>query len=132
MSPDTQLLTQQLHQLARNYLPALTLFALAVGFALATVIASRFVGPFRPGREKNMPYECGIEPVGGTSGRFSVKFYLVAMLFIVFDIEAVFLYPWAVAFRQLRLFGLLEMLVFIALLLVGYVYVWKRGALEWD
>jgi NADH-quinone oxidoreductase subunit A len=132
MSPDTQLLLAQFHDLARSYLPALILFALAVGFAVATVIASRFVGPYRPTREKNMPYECGIEPIGTARERFPVKFYLVAMLFIVFDIEAVFLYPWAVAFRQLRLFGLLEMLVFIALLLVGYVYIWKKGALEWD
>ncbi len=126
------LLPTQLPDLARSYLPALLMLALAVGFTLVTVAASRFVGPFRPSREKNMPYECGIEPVGTARERFSVKFYLVAMLFIVFDIEAVFLYPWAVAFRQLRLFGLIEMLVFIALLLVGYVYIWKKGALEWD
>lgn len=115
-----------------TYLPALILFLLAAGFAAATVAASRFVGPHRPSREKNMPYECGIEPVGSASERFSVKFYLVAMLFIIFDIEAVFLYPWAVAFKQLKLFGLFEMLVFIALLLAGYVYIWKKGALEWD
>jgi len=125
-------LAQQLHELARHYLPALILLVLAVGFAGLTVALSRFVGPHRPSREKNMPYECGLEPVGSTHERFSVKFYLVAMLFIIFDIEAVFLYPWAVAFRQLRLFGLLEMLVFIGLLLAGYVYIWKRGALEWD
>jgi len=115
-----------------SYLPALILFALAVGFAAVTVAFSRLVGPHRPTREKNMPYECGIEPVGSAQERFSIKFYLVAMLFIIFDIEAVFLYPWAVVFRELRLFGFVEMLVFIALLLVGYVYVWKRGALEWD
>ncbi|HVP38053.1 MAG TPA: NADH-quinone oxidoreductase subunit A [Candidatus Saccharimonadales bacterium] len=125
-------LAQQLHELARHYLPALTLLVLAVGFAGLTVALSRFVGPQRPTREKNMPYECGVEPVGSAKERFSIKFYLVAMLFIIFDIEAVFLYPWAVAFGQLGMFGLLEMLVFIALLLAGYVYIWKRGALEWE
>ena len=115
-----------------GYLPALTLLLLAIGFAVATVAASRLVGPHKPTREKNMPYECGIEPVGSAHERFSVKFYLVAMLFIIFDIEAVFLYPWAVVFKELRLFGLIEMLVFILLLLVGYAYIWKKGALEWD
>ena len=116
----------------QDYIPALVLLALAIGFAFFTVVASRLVGPHKPTREKNMPYECGIEPIGGANDRFSVKFYLVAMLFIIFDIEAVFLYPWAVAFRELKLFGLIEMLVFIALLLVGYAYIWKKGALEWD
>ena len=79
-----------------------------------------------------MPYESGMTPLGGTRDRFSVKFYLVAMLFIVFDIEVVFMIPWAVAFRHLGLFGLVEMLVFVMLLLVAFVYVWKRGALEWE
>src|SRR5512147_2201335 len=115
-----------------SYLPALTLFALAVAFAGATIVVSRLIGPHRPTREKNMPYECGIEPIGSAQERFPVKFYLVAMLFIIFDIEAVFLYPWAVVFKELKLFGFMEMIVFIALLLVGYIYVWKRGALEWD
>jgi NADH-quinone oxidoreductase subunit A len=115
-----------------DYVPALILLALAIGFALFTVVASRLIGPHKPTREKNMPYECGIEPIGGANDRFSVKFYLVAMLFIIFDIEAVFLYPWAVAFRELKMFGLIEMLIFIALLLVGYAYIWKKGALEWD
>jgi len=115
-----------------TYLPALVLLALCVAFAAATVGVSRVIGPHRPTREKNMPYECGITPVGSGNDRFSIKFYLVAMLFIIFDIEAVFLYPWAVVFKELKLFGLMEMLVFIALLLVGYVYIWKKGALEWD
>ncbi len=115
-----------------QYIPALIMFVLAVGFAVMTVVASRLIGPYRPTREKSMPYECGIEPVGSAKERFSVKFYLVAMLFIIFDIEAVFLWPWAVVFKELKLFGFMEMLVFIVLLLVGYVYIWKRGALEWD
>ena len=115
-----------------SYLPALTLFALAVAFAGATIVVSRLIGPHRPTREKNMPYECGIEPVGSAHERFSVKFYLVAMLFIIFDIEAVFLYPWAVAFRHLGLYGLVEMMLFILILMIGYVYLLKKRALEWD
>jgi NADH-quinone oxidoreductase subunit A len=79
-----------------------------------------------------MPYESGMTPLGGTRDRFSVKFYLVAMLFIVFDIEVVFMIPWAVAFRELGLFGLVEMLIFVMILLIAFVYVWKRGALEWE
>ena len=81
---------------------------------------------------KLAPYECGCEPVGSARERFSIKFYLIAMLFILFDIEAVFLYPWAVLFKRLGVFGLMEMGVFIAILFVGYVYVWKKGALEWE
>jgi NADH-quinone oxidoreductase subunit A len=79
-----------------------------------------------------IPYECGMDPFGEARARFSIKFYLVAVLFIIFDIEAVFLYPWAVIFRELKIFGLMEMAVFIAILLVGFVYVWKKGALEWE
>ena len=116
----------------QSYLPALTLFALAVAFAAATVALSRFVGPHRPTREKNMPYECGIEPVGGAQERFSIKFYMVAVLFILFDIEVVFLYPWAVAFRWLGLYGLIEMVLFIVILLAGYLYLLKKRALEWE
>jgi NADH-quinone oxidoreductase subunit A len=90
------------------------------------------LGPRRPNKVKNQAYECGIDPVGTARSRFSVKFYVIAMLFILFDIEAIFLYPWAVMFQQLRLFGLLEMLTFLGFLVMGYIYLWKRGALEWD
>ncbi len=100
--------------------------------AVAIIAFSHFIPRARPTRIKLAPYESGMPPLGTTRERFSVKFYLVAMLFIVFDLEMVFMIPWGVAFRQLGLFGLVEMLVFVLILLVGYVYAWKRGALEWD
>ena len=116
----------------REYIPLLMLIGLVVATAVGMLVMSYLISPQRPTAVKSMPYESGITPLGGTRDRFSVKFYLVAVLFIVFDIEAVFMIPWGVAFRQLGLFGLVEMLVFVLILLVGYVYVWKRGALEWD
>ena len=88
--------------------------------------------PRRAIRREDVAYECGVDPVGDARGRFSVKFYLVAVLFILFDIEAVFLYPWAVAFQQLGLYGLIEMVLFIVILLVGYLYLLKKRALEWE
>jgi NADH-quinone oxidoreductase subunit A len=96
------------------------------------IALSHLVSPYRPTPVKLEPYESGITPVGDTRERFSIKFYLVAILFIVFDIETVFLIPWAVLFRTLGVFGFVEMLVFMAVLLVGLVYVWKKGALQWD
>jgi NADH-quinone oxidoreductase subunit A len=115
-----------------NYLPILVLVAIAFAFALGSVVLSRLIGPKKPSAIKLAPYECGMPIVGTARDRVSVKFYIIAMLFIVFDIEAVFLYPWAVMFKKLGLFGFVEMGVFIAILLVGYVYVWKKGALEWE
>ncbi len=120
------------------YVPILALFALATAFALFSVGVSQMVGPKRYNRAKFEAYECGIEPspepIGG--GRFPVKFYLTAMLFIIFDIEIIFLYPWAVAFNDLLgglgLFVFVEMLLFIGTIFVAYVYVWRRGGLEWD
>jgi NADH-quinone oxidoreductase subunit A len=116
------------------YLPLVLMFALAAGFALFSVTAAPYVGPRRYNRAKLDAYECGIEPtpqpVGG--GRFPVKYYLTAMLFIIFDIEIVFLYPWAVHFDELGIFGLVEMVLFILTLLTAYAYVWRRGGLEWD
>jgi NADH-quinone oxidoreductase subunit A len=116
------------------YTPILVLGLLAFGFAAFSVAAATITGPKRYNRAKYDAYECGIEPtpqpIGG--GRFPVKYYLTAMLFIVFDIEIVFLYPWAVTFDALGIFGLVEMLLFIATLLVAYVYVWRRDGLEWD
>ena len=114
------------------YLPILVLVVIAVLFGLGSVIMSSLIGQKKPSQVKLAPYECGCEPVGSARERFSVKFYLIAMLFILFDIEAVFLYPWAVLFKRLGMFGLVEMGVFIAILFVGYVYVWKKGALEWE
>jgi NADH-quinone oxidoreductase subunit A len=116
----------------REYTPLLFLVAVVVIAAVAMIGLSHLIQPRRPTAIKGMPYESGMPPLGGTRDRYSVKFYLVAMLFIVFDLEAVFMIPWGVAFRRLGLFGLVEMLVFVVILLVAFVYVWKRGALEWD
>ena len=115
-----------------SYLPILVLIAIALAFALGSVVLSGVIGQRKPTAVKLAPYECGMPPVGSAHDRFSVKFYIIAMLFIVFYIEAVFLYPWAVVFRKLGLFGFVEMGVFIVILLVGYIYVWKKGALEWE
>ena len=114
------------------YLPILVLVIIAVCFGMGSLIFSTLIGQKKPSTVKLAPYECGCEPVGTARERFSVKFYLIAMLFILFDIEAVFLYPWSVLFKRLGMFGLMEMGVFIAILFVGYVYVWKKGALEWE
>jgi len=116
----------------REYLPVLLFLVVAIGFGAGTIALSTIIVPRRPNPVKDAPYECGVEPVGDARARFSVKFYLVAVLFILFDIEAVFLYPWAVAFRQLGLYGLIEMALFILILFVGYVYLLKKRALEWD
>ena len=116
------------------YIPILVLFVLATGFAAFSVVAGTVMGPKRWNKAKLDAYECGIEPtpipLGG--GKVPVKFYLTAMLFIVFDIEIVFLYPWAVTFGQLGAFGLVEMVAFVITVLVAYAYVWRRGGLEWD
>ena len=116
-----------------NYVPLIGLFALAAGFALFSVTAAPYVGPRRYNRAKLDAYECGIEPVHQplTGGRFPVKYYLTAMLFIVFDIEIVFLYPLAVILDQLAWFGFFEFLFFLVILAVAYVYIWRKGALEW-
>ena len=115
-----------------DYVPILILVVLAALFAGGSIALSALLGPRRPNAEKLSPYECGVEPVGSAREPFSVKFYLVATLFIVFDMEIVFLYPWAVVYRQLKLFGLVSMGTFLLILLVGYFYVWKKGGLEWD
>lgn len=116
------------------YLPILVLGILGAAFAVFSVAAPSIIGPRRYNRARLDAYECGIDPtpqpIGG--GRFPIKYYLTAMLFIVFDIEIVFLYPFAVAFDQLRIFGLIEMAVFIVTVLAVYAYVWRRGGLEWD
>jgi len=117
-----------------SYVPLLALFLLAGGFAVFSIVMGSLSGPKRYNRAKYDAYECGIEPtpqpVGG--GKFPVKYYLTAMLFIVFDIEIIFLYPWAVAFQHLGVFGLVEMVLFILAVFVAYVYVWRRGGLNWD
>ena len=116
------------------YAPILGLGLIALGFAVFSVVMSAVIGPKRYHRAKLDSYECGIEPtpqaLGG--GRFPVKYYITAMMFIVFDIEIVFLYPWAVHFDAMGIFGLVEMVLFILTVFVAYAYVWKRGGLEWD
>ena len=117
-----------------NYVPLLVMFVLAFGFVVVSVVSAALIGPKRYNRAKLDAYECGIEPtpqpMGG--GRFPVKFYMTAMLFIIFDIEMIFLIPWAVSFDALGLFGLVEMALFIGTVFVAYAYVWRRGGLEWD
>ncbi|HEV7683191.1 MAG TPA: NADH-quinone oxidoreductase subunit A [Pyrinomonadaceae bacterium] len=121
-----------------DYLPILLMFVVAGGFGVGNIVLSQFIGQRKHTRTKMMPYECGKDPVGTARERFSVKFYLIAMIFILFDIEVIFLVPWAVVFKTLAspVFGLgklvyLEMMVFVALLLVGYIYVVKKGAFDW-
>ena len=117
----------------QQYVPVLLLGLVAFGFAFGTLVFSVLVGKRgKRGSIKDTAYECGMLPVGEGAPRLSVKFHLVAMLFILFDIEAVFLYPWSILFKKLGMFGLIEMGVFIAILLVGYIYIWKKGALEWE
>lgn len=115
-----------------DYLPILMLVALASFFSGAALFLPSFLGPHKPHPVKDLPYESGKKPIGTLNKRFHVQYYRTAMLFILFDIEVIFLYPWAVTFRKLRLFGLIEMAVFVAILLVGYIYIWRKGALEWD
>jgi NADH-quinone oxidoreductase subunit A len=114
-----------------RYLPLLLHFGIATAIAAAIVILSWFIGQHKPTRAKLSPYECGVPPVGDARERFSVKFYMVAMLFILFDVEAVFLYPWAIILRELKMFGFWEMLVYMVVFLVGLFYVWKKGVLDW-
>jgi len=116
-----------------DYLPIVVLGALALVFAVGSLGASALLRPNRPNPVKLSAYECGNDPVRLPRGeRFSVRFYIVAMLFIIFDIETIFLFPWAVSFRRLGLFGLIEMAIFIALVFAAYLYVWKKGGLDWS
>src|SRR6267143_3617443 len=114
------------------YFPVLLQALIAMTIAGALLLISFLLGKKVRNRVKNLPYECGIAPTGSARERFSVKFYLVGMIFILFDIEAVFLYPWAVVFRELKMFAFIEMLLFIGLVLAGFFYIWKKGALDWS
>jgi NADH-quinone oxidoreductase subunit A len=117
--------------LAQTWFPVLLQAVLAMVIAAALVTLTFVIGRRLKNKVKDMPYECGIAPTGDAQHRFSVKFYLVAMLFILFDIEAIFLYPWAVVFKQLKMFGFLEMLTFVILILAGFFFIWKKGVLDW-
>ena len=114
-----------------SYVPILILGGVAVGFAVFTLFVSQLLGQARPNPQKSAVYECGVPAIGTARERFPIKFYLVCMLFILFDVDAAFLYPWALIFRQLGLYGLVEMGVFVFLLGGGFVYAWKVGALDW-
>jgi NADH-quinone oxidoreductase subunit A len=115
-----------------EYLPIAILLIIATGLAVLVVAIGHLFGPRRPTERKSVPYESGMRPIGPGTRRIPVHYYLVAVLFILFDIEVVFFLPWAVVFKRLGLFGLVEMFIFIIILLVGYFYAWKKGALEWE
>src|SRR5580700_9178057 len=117
--------------LAQTWFPVLLQAVLATVIAAALVTLTFVIGRKVKNRVKDMPYECGITPTGDARHRFSVKFYLVAMIFILFDIEAIFLYPWVVVYKQLKMFAFLEMLVFVILILAGFFFIWKKGVLDW-
>lgn len=115
-----------------GYAPIVIQLILALGLALVLVSLSWLIGQRRRNAVKTSPYECGIQPVGDAQHRFAVKFYLIAIIFILFDIEAVFLMPWAVVFRELNLFGFFEMLVYVGIVLAGFYYIWTKGVIDWN
>jgi len=115
----------------QNYVPIFIFIAIVGSLLPITLLLAKLVRPSNPSKTKLMPYECGIDPIDNARGRYTVRYYIIAILFVVFDVETIFLFPWAVKFKAFGLFGLLEMLVFLAILIVGYIWVWKKGALEW-
>jgi NADH-quinone oxidoreductase subunit A len=115
-----------------EYLPTLLFLIVAIGIGIALIAIGNLLGPRRPNPEKLSPYECGFAAFEDARMRFDVRYYLVAILFVVFDLEIAFVFPWALVFRQLGVFGLVEMGIFLGLLLFGFVYAWKKGALEWE
>ena len=115
-----------------SYFPILMQFLLAVGFVVGTIIVSSFLGPKRKSQHKDINFECGIESVGNARIPFSVKYFLVAILFVLFDVEVIFLYPWAINFKELGMEGMIKMVIFMLLLLVGFFYIVKKKALEWE
>jgi NADH-quinone oxidoreductase subunit A len=115
----------------QNYVP-IFLFLAVVGILIPVTLAvARIIRTQSPNRVKLMPYECGIDPYDSARGRYTVRFYIIAIMFVIFDVETIFLFPWAVKFKALGVFGLFEMLVFLGILIVGYIWIWKKGALEW-
>lgn len=115
-----------------DYFPIAVFIVIAELIGLGALVGGLLVRPRRPYVQKLLPYESGNPPIGEPRYKFSVRFYIIAMLFVVFDVEAVFLYPWAVAYNKLGIFGFVEMMLFILILLIGYVYVWKKGAFNWE
>jgi NADH-quinone oxidoreductase subunit A len=115
----------------QNYVPIFIFLLVAFAIAAGTLVVASVIRPKNPSKTKLMPYECGIDPVDDARKRYTIRFYIVAILFVVFDVETIFLFPWAVQFKALGMFGFLEMLVFLGILIVGYIWIWKKGALEW-
>lgn|SRR5690554_5725820 len=115
-----------------NYLPILLFIIIGIGFGTVPLLAGFVLGPRRPDEQKVSTYECGFEPFDDAHGRFDVRYYLVAILFIIFDLEIAFLFPWAIVLDEVGVFGLLAMFLFLAILVVGFIYEWKKGALEWE
>jgi len=115
----------------REYIPILIFMAIAIAFPVVTIIAAKLIRPQSPFKEKLEAYECGIQAASDARGRYTVRFYIVAILFVIFDVETIFLFPWAIQYNVLGMFGLIEMLVFLAILIVGYIWIFRKGALEW-
>jgi len=115
----------------QNYLPIFIFLLFTLLVLGGTIVLAAIIRPNKPNAERNLPYECGVDPVDNARKRYTVRFYIVAILFVVFDVETIFLFPWAVQFKKLGAFGFIEMLVFLGILIVGYVWIWKKGALEW-
>jgi NADH-quinone oxidoreductase subunit A len=115
----------------QNYVPLFIFLVVAFLVAAGTIVVASIIRPNNPNKIKNSPYECGIDPVDNARKRYTIRFYIVAILFVVFDVETIFLFPWAVQFKLLGMFGFVEMLVFLGILIVGYIWIWKKGALEW-
>jgi len=116
----------------QNYVPIFLFMAVALAIPVVTLLIAKLVRPHNPEEKgKLLPYECGVDPEGGSRGRYTVRFYIIAILFVIFDVETIFLFPWAVQYKLLGLFGFVEMMIFLGILLVGYVWIWKKGALEW-
>ncbi len=121
-----------MNELLQDYFPILVFLGIAIALAAMIVIASVIVAGQRPDREKNAAYECGFEPFDDARGKFDVRFYLVAILFIIFDLEVAFLFPWAISLGEIGAFGFWSMVIFLAVLTVGFIYEWRKGALDWE
>lgn len=115
----------------QNYVPIFVFIGVIAVLLPLTLLLAKLVRPSNPNKIKLMPYECGIDPMDNARGRYTVRYYIIAILFVVFDVETIFLFPWAVKFKALGLFGFVEILIFLAILIAGYIWVWKKGALEW-
>lgn len=121
-----------IHTMLENYLPILVFLVLAILFGVGPIIAGFVLAPHRPDSEKLSPYECGFEAFEDSRMKFDVRYYLVAILFIIFDLEIAFLFPWAVVLKEIGMFGFISMVVFLGILVIGFIYEWKKGALEWE